>query len=82
MDAGFRPWVLSITCFAAHASGDTAGRMGGFTTSKTRPAASLWGSGQETMMHEIQIGQARFVQSGFQLYNHSDAVVDAASKAE
>lgn len=29
-------------------------------------------------MHEIQIGQARFVQSGFQLYNHSDAVVDAA----
>ncbi len=33
-------------------------------------------------MHEIQIGQARFVQSGFQLYNHSDAVVDAASKAE
>lgn len=33
-------------------------------------------------MHEIQIGQARFVQSGFQLYNHSEAVVDAASKAE
>ncbi|HBO2935041.1 TPA: hypothetical protein L4R50_000035 [Pseudomonas aeruginosa] len=33
-------------------------------------------------MHEIQIGQERYVQSGFQLYNHSDAVVDAASKAE
>lgn len=33
-------------------------------------------------MHEIQIGQAHYVQSGFQLYNHSDAVVDAASKAE
>ena len=31
-------------------------------------------------MHEIQIGQAHYVQSGFQLYQHSEAVVDAASK--
>ncbi|HCA5884932.1 TPA: hypothetical protein MXV08_004053 [Pseudomonas aeruginosa] len=33
-------------------------------------------------MHEFQIGQARYVQSGFQLYHHSEAVVEAASKAE
>lgn len=33
-------------------------------------------------MQEIQIGQTRYVQSGFQLYHHSDAVADAASKAE
>lgn len=33
-------------------------------------------------MQEIQIGQTRYVQSGFQLYQHSEAVADAASKAE
>lgn len=33
-------------------------------------------------MQEIQIGQARYIQSGFQLYHHSEEVADAASKAE